>query len=649
MKLLLKQTIHLLTFILLLTTTAFLNKAHSQTKYEAESAALTGVSVATSHTGYSGTGYVDGFDNNADKITFTVNVSAAGDYPLVIHYSGPYGEKYQTLQVNGTTVSACAVQFPANNGWVDKAYGNVTLNAGNNTIAILHCYGWFQLDYITVDSGGGTTPPPPSPSGSMTPGTNFWNIEWDGWQNYFAQGINWATTTNPWNPTFISELQDAKIKCLRFMDWNVTNNSCVTSWSQRIPKTANHYNSGNTIPCFRDNWDANTNTHTLTWNAYNAYGVAFEWQIDLCNRIGADMWVNIPVAADNNFIDQLADLIKNQLNAGLKVYVEYGNEDWNTGFCTWVWCYQKALELGLQNVDVGFYCEPWRKYTVYASVRAFQRFETKFGANSSRLVKVIGGQLGYHWGGYDYNHMALGDFAALNNTTINSANTTINAWAIAPYMGGQSVTEMRNELAETFQSVQWAKNSLNNTPYSLLCYEGGSDNYPDNSLTITRNAEQQQLYVDFLTGLAPHVNGVFNQYCFYGGCWGLKVDAGESPSINPKWRGWLDYWNAQPPLVTALNDVSDSISTGKNTKSLQIYPNPVKGGSFSFNLWADKASDAKMMIYSSNMAKVLETQRSLAAGSTTITLPVAHLQNGIYFLVIKKGNERMMQKVVISK
>src|SRR5687768_16796132 len=79
----------------------------AQTKYEAESASLTGVAVATSHSGYTGTGYVDGFDNSADRITFTVNVASAGAYPLVIRYSGPYGDKTQTLLVNGTQVSAC--------------------------------------------------------------------------------------------------------------------------------------------------------------------------------------------------------------------------------------------------------------------------------------------------------------------------------------------------------------------------------------------------------------------------------------------------------------------------------------------------------------------------------------------------------------
>lgn len=846
----------------LLWLTAFL-PAHlsAQTKYEAESAALTGVSVATSHTGYTGSGYVDGFDNSADRITFTVNVATAGAYPLVIRYSGPYGEKFQTLQVNGVEVSACAVQLPSNANWADKSYGNVNLNVGNNTITIVSCYGWFHLDYITVGSGGGTTttkyeaesaaltgvttaseagasggafttgldagtdklvftvntatagsyplvlrfrnscgacekfqfvkvnaaaevytqfiatatgwtdknygnislnagnntieirsswgwtefdyitvgaggggdnlavspgtlsfgsgagsnnlsvtsniswtatddqswisvsPASGSNNGSMavsvtanggsssrtgnvtvtgggftrtipvsqsgvaisagmTPGTNFWNIEWEGWQSFFATGVNWATTTNPWNPTFISELQQARIKCLRFMDWNVINNSCVVTWSQRIPKTANHYNSGNTIPCFRDHWDPNTNIHTLEWNAYNSYGVAYEWQIDLCNRIGADLWLNIPMAVDNNFIDQLANLINTQLNPGLKVYIEYANETWNTGFCTWVWSYQRSQELGLQNVDVGAFCDPWRKYTVYASVRAFQRFETVFGVNSPRLVKVIAGQVGYHWPGFDYNHMAIGDFAAGNNTTINPNNISINAWAVAPYMGGQSVTEMRNELPEVFQSVQWAKNSLNGTPYNLLCYEGGSDNYPDNNppLAITRDPGQEQLYVDFLTGLSTNVNGHFCQYTFYGGPWGLKNFAGESSSIASKWRGWIRYWDAHPPAAARIN--KDPVKLTNDLvpdKSVRIYPNPSHAGALIMDIYSGVNEDAKIALFTLSGQRLSETQRVLQPGNNIVQVPVQKYTAGVHLLVITKPSGRIIKKVMIEK
>jgi hypothetical protein len=155
---------------------------------------------------------------------------------------------------------------------------------------------------------------------SIMPGANFWNIGWEGWEDFFKPDVNWSTTNDPWNPVLINELKQAKIHCLRFMDWNEINTSCIVDWNQRIPKTANHYNQDNKIPCFVDHYDGSTNTHTLEWNATYPYGVAHEWQIDLCNRIGADYWINVPVTASDDFVYQLAMLIKNQLNPNLKVY-----------------------------------------------------------------------------------------------------------------------------------------------------------------------------------------------------------------------------------------------------------------------------------------------------------------------------------------
>ncbi|SFV27039.1 PA14 domain-containing protein [Thermoflavifilum thermophilum] len=388
-------------------------------------------------------------------------------------------------------------------------------------------------------SNSGSQPPS---TAVMTPGANFWNIGWEGWQDFFQSGVDWATTTNPWNPTLISELQQAKIKCLRFMDWNATNTSCVVNWSQRIPKTANHYNQDNLIPCFVDHYDPSTNTHNLEWNGTTSYGVAYEWQIDLCNRIGADYWINIPVAASDDYVRQLATLIKNQLNSNLKVYVEWGNEVWNWGFATTVYANQQAKALGLDTVDVGAYCDPWRKYDVYASSRVFKIFKDVFGVDSNRLVKVISGQVAYHWDGYDYNHMVVGDLAALRNVKINPYGITIDAYAMAPYMGGQSMTEEQNAISQDEQMMIWAKNSLDNTNIRLICYEAGADNYPDNNLTLTRDPQQEQLYVQYLTMLNRYVEGPVMQYCFYGGPWGLKNHPGEGVSLASKWRGWIDFW-----------------------------------------------------------------------------------------------------------
>ncbi len=131
------------------------------TKLEAENAALTGMTTATAIAGYTGTGYIDGMDVAGDKVVFTVNMAAAGTYPLTVRFRNSCApcEKFQNVKVN----AAAAVYTSFNNtvnGWQDKAYGNVTLNAGANTIEISHSWGYTAFDYITIGGSGTTTPPP---------------------------------------------------------------------------------------------------------------------------------------------------------------------------------------------------------------------------------------------------------------------------------------------------------------------------------------------------------------------------------------------------------------------------------------------------------------------------------------------------------
>lgn len=58
-------------------------------------------------------------------------------------------------------------------------------------------------------------------------------------------------------------------------------------------------------------------------------GMAWEYAIQFWNETGKDAWVNIPYTADDNYVTQLATLLKNTLNPGQKIYVEYSNELWN--------------------------------------------------------------------------------------------------------------------------------------------------------------------------------------------------------------------------------------------------------------------------------------------------------------------------------
>ncbi|TRX90989.1 hypothetical protein FHL15_008194 [Xylaria flabelliformis] len=129
--------------------------------YEAEDAVLSGVTVETSQSGYSGTGYVGGFDDAADKITFTVNSDSTKLYDLSIRYAGIYGAKVTTVVLNESAKTD--VSLAETSEFTTVAGGQVLLNEGANTIDIVSNWGYYLIDYISV------SPSAPRPPHNVTP------------------------------------------------------------------------------------------------------------------------------------------------------------------------------------------------------------------------------------------------------------------------------------------------------------------------------------------------------------------------------------------------------------------------------------------------------------------------------------------------
>lgn len=75
-------------------------------------------------------------------------------------------------------------------------------------------------------------------------------------------------------------------------------------------------------------------------------GVApWEDVIKLANLTGKDIWINIPVAASDDYVSQLAKLFKDSLtNPGCKIYIEYSNELWNSQFKQYTYNRKAAID-----------------------------------------------------------------------------------------------------------------------------------------------------------------------------------------------------------------------------------------------------------------------------------------------------------------
>jgi len=121
----------------------------SDGKYEAEYGQWSaGNSVLTSISGYSGTGYVGGFHNANDFVTFEMENITAGKYDLLIGYStADYGTKICNVDVNGIKGT---FELLSSAGFSESKFATVVLKTGTNIIKILPDWTWFHIDYAKI-------------------------------------------------------------------------------------------------------------------------------------------------------------------------------------------------------------------------------------------------------------------------------------------------------------------------------------------------------------------------------------------------------------------------------------------------------------------------------------------------------------------
>ncbi|HEX8913611.1 MAG TPA: PA14 domain-containing protein [Humisphaera sp.] len=123
--------------------------------------------------------------------------------------------------------------------------------------------------------------------------------------------------TPTYTTTYLNFLKSLSPSSIRFMDWMATNESTNGDWAKRS---------------------------TADTSGWVHRGVSWESAIELCNLVGANMYVNVPGRADDNYVRNLAALIKAKLRSDLNVYVEYGNEMWATNFANGPWAYEQSLK-----------------------------------------------------------------------------------------------------------------------------------------------------------------------------------------------------------------------------------------------------------------------------------------------------------------
>nr|WP_162623917.1 calcium-binding protein [Paracoccus saliphilus] len=200
------------------------------------------------------------------------------------------------------------------------------------------------------------------------------------------------------NPDWIKLIDD--MRSLRFMDWQSTNNSDVSRWTDRAQAT-----------------DA-------TW-ATEA-GVPLEIMVKLANETGTDPWFNIPHLADQDYIRNFVSYVKEHLDPDLKPFFEYSNEVWNWQFEQAQWANREGQKLWPNQGDA------WVQYYGMKAAEMAKIIDQVYGQNVDDLVnKVIATHTG--WQGLEWSILEAPN--AVRNGLEKPASL-FNDYAVTGYFDG---------------------------------------------------------------------------------------------------------------------------------------------------------------------------------------------------------------------
>ncbi len=365
---------------------------------------------------------------------------------------------------------------------------------------------------------------------------------------------------NPWSEAWLEKL--APFQRLRFMDWGHTNGSRMQQWEDR-PQVEDY--------------------------TYTPDGVPYEWWIELCNARQSDAWVCIPHAADDDYIRQMAELFRDELDPELTIYVEYSNEIWNWIFEQTHYCHDN----GDQDV-------PWPERIVPFVQNALDIWTETFEGQSGRIVRVVGVQGAWQ--------------DVSNRIVFNMVPGSYDVFSPAAYFGftdeGIAALESLGADATGEDVLQWAAQGLRERSFGwlksqnesigqelgipMIYYEGGQhltpqpfgSEQPYNPALVEAQSMpgMYELYQEWYDSLRTLVTAeepaLLMNFSFIGptsgryGSWGLLTSQfyQDAPYEDaPKYRAVTDnIYNCQPV-------VSASVPEPAQRTANWAFPNPGSG------------------------------------------------------------------------
>jgi hypothetical protein len=326
--------------------------------------------------------------------------------------------------------------------------------------------------------------------------------------------------TQIYDPAFVSAL--APYQVVRFMDWMNVNSVRSASFARETLPQGPPSDGGS---------------------------VTLANMIALATEAKIDPWFTIPYAADDDYVRRFAQMAHDRLPPGRIVYVELGNEMWNSNF-------PSGRQVQVDGLAAGLSTNPYqaqlRQYAA-RSARMLDIWTKVYADKPKQLVRIVSVQ----------------NFNTYSTTTIleyGDVAKLVDAIGTAPYFGNLVYPRLGTKprpanLDEAFVAVDRAvdealaaagqqKAIADRLGKRLIAYESGQHIQIPDDVDLLRKVNTDprmgEAYRRYLEGWSRSIGDTIMLYHMVGaverfGAWGLQEYDGQPLDQAPKKKAVLDF------------------------------------------------------------------------------------------------------------